>query len=284
MKIRVSGNNLMKTSIKETVHKLFLLTAAIVFLFPFYWMVTTALKTDGNVYVFPPRFFAIPVTFENFISIAPIFPFLTYFKNNMLACTLSAIGQTTCSALAAYAFTRIEWKGRRLFFTATLSTMMIPTAVFAIPWYILYWKLGLLGSLAPLWLPYWFQHPYIIFLLAQFFRGIPQSFSDAAIIDGNGHFGIFFRIVIPLSSPALLTAFLLHFIFLWKDLLIPLMYINDEKLFTFSIGLQTLLGGTVKPSFNEIMAAAFIASLPLVILFIAFRKSIFNGIAVTSDK
>ncbi len=275
---------MVNKKVKSAVHTLFLLVAAMLFLFPFYWMVTTAIKTSGNVYVYPPKFFAIPFTFENFKSIVPIFPFLTYLKNNMFACTLSAIGQTTCSALAAYAFTRIEWRGRKLFFTATLSTMMIPTAVFAIPWYILYWKLGLLGSLAPLWLPYWFQHPYIIFLLAQFFRGVPQSYSDAAVIDGNGHFGIFFRIILPLSIPALLTAFLLHFIFLWKDLLVPLMYINDEKLFTFSIGLQTLLGGTVKPSFNEIMAAAFIASLPLVILFLVFRKSIFSGIAVTSDK
>lgn len=280
----MTGNITVNMNTKKTLHILFLLVTIVLFLFPFYWMVATALKSEGNVYVMPPKFLPIPINFENFVSIIPIFPFMTYLKNNMLACTLSAIGQTTCSALAAYAFSRMEWKGRKTFFMVTLSTMMIPTAVFAIPWYILYWKLGLLGTLMPLWLPYFFQHPYIIFLLTQFFRGIPSTLSDAAIIDGNGHFGIFFRIVIPLSIPALLTAFLLHFIFLWKDLLIPLMYINDEELFTFSIGLQALLGGTVKPSFNEIMAAAFIASLPLVILFILFRKSIFTGIAVTGEK
>lgn len=263
---------------------LFIIITALLFLFPFYWMVVTALKTQGHVYITPPEWFPHSFRLQNFIDILPIFPFTTYLKNNVYACTLSAIGQTVCSALAAYAFSRIKWKGRQLFFIVTISTMMIPPAVFAIPWYILYWKIGILGTLAPLWLPYWFQHPYIIFLLTQFFRGIPNSITDAAIIDGNGDFGIFLRIIVPLSKPALFTAFLLHFIFMWKNLLIPLMYINKKAHFTLSVGLQTLLGGTVKPPFNQVMAAALIASLPLVIIFIIFRKSIFTGIAISSYK
>lgn len=273
-----------KDKIKNIIHSFFLLATALIFLFPFYWMLSTALKAEGHVYVIPPELIPFPINIKNFISITPIFPFFRYLKNNIYTCTLSAIGQTTCSALAAYAFSRIQWKWRDTCFIITLSTMMIPTSVLAIPWYLLYSKIGILGTLAPLWLPYWFQHPFIIFLLTQFFRGIPDSITDAALIDGNGHFGIFFRIIVPLSLPALFTAFLLHFIFLWKDLLIPLMYINDEKLFTFSIGLQTLLGGTVRPSFNEIMAAAFMASFPLVILFILFNKFIFKGISLSSDK
>ena len=107
---------------------------------------------------------------------------------------------------------------------------------------------------------------------------------DAARIDGSTEFGIFFRMIVPLSRPALVAAFLLHFIFIWKNLMIPLMYINSEKLFTLSVGLQALLGGTVKPPFNEDMAAALMSSLPLVIVFIVLRRYIFSGIAATSLK
>jgi multiple sugar transport system permease protein len=260
------------------------IVTALIFLFPFFWMVTTSLKPEDHVYVVPPEWIPRSVDFSNFGNILSVFPFFKYAKNTLIACVLSAFGQTLCSALAAYAFSRLKWKGRNAFFIVTLSTMIIPPSVFAIPWYILYWRLGLLGSLAPLWLPYWFQHPYIIFLLTQFFRTIPESISDAARIDGNNEFMLFWRIIVPLSRPSLVTAFLLHFIFMWKNLMIPLMYINDEELFTLSVGLQALLGGTVKPPFNEVMAAATMASLPLVIIFILLRKSIFSGIAATSLK
>ncbi len=261
-----------------------ILVTSITFLFPFFWMILTSLKAESHVYVSPPEFLPIPVNFENFSKVMVVFPFFRYLWNTFRATVLSAFGQTLCSALAAYAFARLQWKGRNGFFIVTISTMIIPPAVFAIPWYLLYWRLHLLGSLAPLWLPYWFQHPYIIFLLTQFFRTIPDSISDAARIDGNTDFGIFARIIVPLARPALVAAFLLHFIFMWKNLMIPLMYINSEKLFTLSVGLQALLGGTVKPPFNQDMAAALMSSLPLVIVFIALRRFIFSGIAATSLK
>lgn len=261
-----------------------IIVTSLVFFFPFYWMASTALKSTGNIYVLPPQWIPNPVRLRNFIDVYPRFPFLRYLKNTVYSCTLSALGQTICSSLAAYAFSRIKWRGRQTFFIITISTMMVPVGVFAIPWYVLYWQLRLLGTLAPLWLPYWFQHPYIIFLLTQFFRGIPESLSDAARIDGYSDFGIYLKIIIPLAKPALFTAFILHFIFLWKNLLIPLMYLNDEKLFTLSVGLQTMLGGTIRPSFEQVMAAAFIASLPLVILFAIFRRPIMSGVSVSTWK
>jgi len=258
--------------------------SALLFLFPFFWMVSTSLKDSSGVYTNPPKLLPPSIDTSSYTEVLKIFPFSRYLNNTLFACVLSALGQTVCSALAAYAFARMQWKGRDFFFMVTLSTMIIPPSVFAIPWYLLYWRLGLLGTLAPLWLPYWFQHPYIIFLLTQFFRTIPDSISDAARIDGNNEFMIFLRMIVPLSRPSLVTAFLLHFIFMWKNLMIPLMYINKEELFTLSVGLQTLLGGTVKPPFNQVMAAAFMTSLPLVILFMLLRKFIFTGIAASSLK
>lgn len=269
---------------KKGLTYVIILVTSLIFVFPFYWMVSTALKSTGNVYVLPPQWIPNPVQLHNFVDIYSIFPFFLYIRNNVYSCTLSAFGQTLCSSLAAYAFTRIRWPGRNIFFIVTISTMMIPFGVFAVPWYMLYRQLGLLGTLAPLWLPYWFQHPYIIFLLAVFFRSIPNSLSDAARIDGCSHFCIYLRIILPLSKNALLTAFLLHFIFMWKNLLVPLMYINKSELFTLSIGLQNLLGGTIKPSSEQLMAASLIASLPLVILFIIFNKYIMTGIAISSWK
>ena len=261
-----------------------LVALALLFLFPFYWMLSTAFRPQGQVYVVPPHWLPVINDVSNFRGVLQVFPFGRYFWNTLYSSTLSAIGQTACSALAAYAFARMHWRGRNIFVGVTISTMMIPPAVFAIPWYILYWRIGILGTLMPLWLPYWFQHPYIIFLLTQFFRGIPRTLDDAARIDGASDFVIFARVTLPLSRPALFTALLLHFIFMWKNLLVPLMYINDDRLFTLSVGLQTILGGTVKPPFNQVMAAAFLASAPLVAVFLACRKSIFSGIAVSSFK
>ena len=273
-----------RKAVTRSIQALVTVVTALLLLFPFYWMILTSLKAEHQVYSSPPQLLPIPIDFSNFSKVMIVFPFFKYLWNTFRATVLSAFGQTLCSALAAYAFARLRWKGRNAFFVVTISTMIIPPAVFAIPWYLLYWRLHLLGSLAPLWLPYWFQHPYIIFLLTQFFRTIPNSISDAARVDGNTEFGIFFRMIVPLSRPALVAAFLLHFIFMWKNLMIPLMYINNEKLFTLSVGLQALLGGTVKPPFNQIMAAALMSSLPLVIVFILLRRFIFSGIAATSLK
>ncbi len=261
-----------------------ILVTALVFLFPFFWMILTAFKGEKHIYVSPPEFLPIPISLSNFSDVMEVFPFFKYLWNTFRAAILSAIGQTTCSALAAYAFARLTWKFRNAFFIITIGAMIIPPTVFAIPWYMLYWRLGLLGTLAPLWVPYWFQHPYIIFLLTQFFRTIPESFSDAARIDGNSDFGIFLRIIIPLARPSLVAAFLLHFIFLWKNLMIPMMYVNKESLFTLSVGLQALLGGTIKPPFNQDMAAALMTSLPLVVIFLALRRFVFSGIAASSLK
>ena len=268
----------------KSLRLLVTLVTALVFLFPFFWMILTAFKGEKHIYVSPPEFLPVPVSFSNFSDVMQVFPFFKYLWNTFRAAILSAIGQTTCSALAAYAFARLTWKFRNAFFIITIGAMIIPPTVFAIPWYMLYWRLGLLGSLAPLWVPYWFQHPYIIFLLTQFFRTIPDSFSDAARIDGNNDFGIFLRIIIPLARPSLVAAFLLHFIFLWKNLMLPMMYVNKESLFTLSVGLQALLGGTIKPPFNQDMAAALMTSLPLVVIFIALRRFVFSGIAASSLK
>jgi multiple sugar transport system permease protein len=268
----------------RSIQRVVTVVTALVFLFPFFWMILTAFKGEKHIYVSPPEFLPIPISFSNFSDVMEVFPFFKYLWNTFRAALLSAIGQTTCSALAAYAFARLTWKFRNAFFIITIGAMIIPPTVFAIPWYMLYWRLGLLGTLAPLWVPYWFQHPYIIFLLTQFFRTIPESFSDAARIDGNSDFGIFLRIIIPLARPSLVAAFLLHFIFLWKNLMIPMMYVNKESLFTLSVGLQALLGGTIKPPFNQDMAAALMTSLPLVVIFLALRRFVFSGIAASSLK
>ena len=268
----------------QSVRWLVTLVTALIFLFPFFWMILTSFKGEKHIYVSPPEFLPIPISLGNFSDVMEVFPFFKYLWNTFRAAILSAIGQTVCSSLAAYAFARLTWKFRDAFFIITIGAMIIPPTVFAIPWYMLYWRLGLLGSLAPLWVPYWFQHPYIIFLLTQFFRTIPESFSDAARIDGNNDFGIFSRIIIPLARPSLVAAFLLHFIFLWKNLMLPMMYVNKESLFTLSVGLQALLGGTIKPPFNQDMAAALMTSLPLVVIFLALRRFVFSGIAASSLK
>ena len=204
--------------------------------------------------------------------------------NTLWVCVLGMIGTTLVSALAAYGFAFGTFGGKKLLFALTLATMMVPFPATMVPLYQLYRDLGWIGTFKPLWVHCWFGAAFNIFLLRQFFLGLPKDLLDAARIDGCGELEIFWHVVVPLSRPALAMVALFHFLYAWKDFMAPMLYLNDKSQFTLSLGLhafQSQQGGT---PWHLVMAASAVFSLPLIVLFLFMVKTFIRGVAMTGIK
>ena len=226
----------------------------------------------------------IKLWWSNYAMVFKKIPFLTYAKNTLIVCILSVLGTTFSSALVAYGFSRIKWPGRDFFFMLTLATMMIPFAVTMVPLYGVFRKLGFIGSLRPLWVPYMFGAAFNIFLLKQFFMTIPHDLTDAARVDGCSEFGIFLRMIIPLSKPALTVVALFHFMYAWNDFMGPLIYLTDQDTYTLSLGLQIFQSQHGGTEWHLLMAASAMIILPILIMFFFAQKTFVEGIALSGMK
>jgi multiple sugar transport system permease protein len=261
-----------------------LIIAAALFLFPFLWVFSTSLKTLPEATAVPPTILPKEWLWSNFALATSKIPFWRQFSNTVILCALNVIGTTLSCSIVAYGFSRIDWRGRDLFFWITLSTMMIPGAVLMVPLYSMFRSLGWIGTMLPLWVPAFFASAYNIFLLRQFFLGIPRSLTEAAQIDGCSEWQIFWRIVLPLSRPAIVIVALFSFMYVWNDFMGPLIYLTDERQFTLALGLQAFqsrLGGT---EINLLMAAAALVMLPVLIIFFFAQRYIIEGISMSGSK
>jgi len=211
-------------------------------------------------------------------------PFLTYAKNTLIVCVLGVTGVTFSSALVAYGFARIRWPGRDFIFMMSLATMMIPFAVTMVPLFAVFKSLRLIGTLQPLWVPYVFGSAFNIFLLRQFFMTIPRDLTDAAKVDGCTEIGIFFRVILPLSKPALLVVALFHFLYSWNDFLGPLVYLIKKETYTLSLGLQVFQSQHGGTEWHLLMAASAMVILPILIMFFFAQKTFIQGISLTGLK
>ncbi|NQU41157.1 MAG: carbohydrate ABC transporter permease [Lentisphaerae bacterium] len=207
-----------------------------------------------------------------------------YLKNTVILCVLTVVGTVLSSALAAYGFSRIDWRGRNKVFLIALATMMIPFPVVMVPLYCLYRSLGWIGTLRPLWVGSFFAGAFNVFLLRQFFMSIPKDLSDAARIDGCGEFRIFWQIIMPLCRPALMVVGLFQFMATWNDFLGPLIYLTDQKDFTLALGLQFFQSQHGGTEWNYLMAASTLVILPIIIIFFIAQKSFVEGISMTGLK
>lgn len=211
-------------------------------------------------------------------------PFFTYAKNTLIVSVLGVAGAVLANSIVAYGFSRIEWKGRDLFFILTLATMMIPFPVTMIPLFATFRRLHWIGTLKPLWVPAFFGHAFNIFLLRQFYLTIPRDLSDAARIDGCSEFAIFRKIILPLSTKALAVVALFHFIYAWNDFMGPLLYLTRQETFTLSLGLQFYQSQQGGSEWHYLMAASTVIVVPIVILFFFTQKTFIQGIATTGAK
>ncbi len=269
---------------QHSVLYIILVALAAVFALPLFWMVTTALKTDTQVLVFPPQWIPSPAEWRNFREAWNFAPFDTYLKNTLIITVSATIGQVISASLVGYGFARLRFPGREPLFMLLIATTMLPYIVTLVPQFLLFRELGWINSFLPLTVPYFFGgSPFLIFLLRQYFRTIPMDLSDAARLDGASEFGIFFRIILPLAQPAIVTVAIFSFLAHWNDYLGPLIYLNDENKKTLMLGLRGFIGET-QQRFQYLMAASTLVAMPTIILFFLFQRVFIRSVVLTGMK
>ncbi|MBW9315590.1 carbohydrate ABC transporter permease [Bacillus subtilis] len=260
-----------------------LVSLSIVFILPFLWLVGTSLKPENEAISFPPSLLPKVWDFANYIDVFTIVDFGQYYLNSIIVTVATVIGTVLSSTLVAYGFARIKGKGRDVWFILLLATMMLPPQVTMIPVYMIFAKLGWTNTFLPLIVPAFFGNAYFIFLLRQFFKTIPKELEESAYLDGCSTLGIFWRIVLPLSTPAVITVALLSFMWTWNDFLGPLIYLNDDSKFTLALGILQFKGALLI-EWGPMMAASVLIILPLIIMFFVGQKYFIEGIATTGGK
>ncbi len=262
---------------------LFLLVFAFVFIVPFIWLLSGSLKTSSELFADPPVW--IPETFQwsNYKEAFTSFPFLLYLKNTLIIVFFTCMGAVLSNSLIAYGFSRIEWKGRNAVFIIVLATLMLPFQVIMVPLFLLFKEINWVGTYLPLIVPHFFGNPFFIFLLRQFFIGIPKELSESARMDGAKELQIYWKVILPLSKPVLATVVIFQFIEAWRDFLGPLIFLNDNKLYTLSLGVQQIMSQN-DPRWTLLMAVGVAMTLPIIIIFFFLQRYFIQGITFTGSK
>lgn len=253
------------------------------YLLPFVWMASTSLKPATQLFVHPPVWLPNPLEWQNFVDAVTQVPFFSYFKNTLVVAMLASLGVVLSCPLVGYSLARLQWKGRNFLFVLTLAVMMVPSPVTMVPLFIIWSGLDLTGTFVPLIAPAYFGVPFYIFLMRQFFKTLPKSLEDSARMDGCSEFKIYYRIMLPLCQPAVLTIALFQFMASWNDFLGPLIYLNDESTYTLQIGLQQFKQAQ-STSWGPLMAASVLVVLPVIMLYFVVQRSFVQGITLGSVK
>jgi multiple sugar transport system permease protein len=271
-------------SLQPLVSRLFLVGMSLFYISPMYWMLVTALKSDRELATFPPTIWPHEIVWQNFDQATRSFPFLSYLQNTIFYAALTVLGSVLSNFVIAYGFSRIKWTGRDLLFYPVIASIFIfiqfpVNPITMVPMFSFFARLGLVNSFLPLILPTFFGNPFFIFLLRQFMLQIPADISEAARIDGANEFQIMYRIILPLARPALVVVGLLAGVNAWNDFLGPLIYLQNDKLYTLSLGLtffKTMHG----IQFNLLMAASCLVVLPVIVVFLFFQRFFIEGISL----
>lgn len=258
---------------------------ALVFMIPLIWMLSTALKESKQVFVFPPQWIPDPVMWENFAKgWNDYLPFNRFLLNSLIITGNNIVGNLISCSLAAFAFARLRARGRNFFFVLVLGTMLLPAEVTIIPQYVLFTKLGWNNTWLPLMVPAWFGWAFFIFLLRQFFMGIPRELDEAARLDGASSWRILWSIILPLSKPALATVVIFAFIGNWNNFLYPLIYIRSTDMQVLAVGLNMFRGAYGNTNYNYMMAVALLVLMPVLLVFFFGQRLFVRGIALTGIK
>ncbi|HEU5013526.1 MAG TPA: carbohydrate ABC transporter permease [Roseiflexaceae bacterium] len=273
----------IKHASREILTHIVLIPAAFLFLLPFLWMLSTSLKPDAQLYSYPPVWIPHPFQWANYPKSVTYVPFFLYLRNTVVISVASMIGVIFSSSLVSYSLARIPWPGRHFLFLLTIATLMLPFQVTLIPVFLVFKNLGWVGDLRPLIVPQFFGHALYIFLLRQFFMSIPMELSEAARIDGANEFRIFWSVIMPLAKPALATVAVFQFIRSWTDYLNPLIYLNDQNLYTLQLGLYQY-SSQYGREWGLLMSAAVLITLPPIITFFFTQRTFVQGVTLTGIK
>lgn len=260
-----------------------LLLLSCVMIFPFFWLVRSALMTDREIMTMPMQWLPSRPRFENFVDAMNHSPFLRFFMNSVFVTSINVVAQVLSASFIAMGFARFNFKGKNFWFGAILSTMMIPYTVLMIPQFIGWQAVGAYNTYLPLIIPAFFGNAFNIFLMVQYYRGIPKDYDEAALVDGASHLRIYVSIILPMSKPVLCSVGVFAFMNTWNDFLGPLLYLDKEKMKTISLGLQNFIGQYTS-SWNLMMAASLVAIVPMIIIFFFAQRYFIEGITFSGLK
>jgi multiple sugar transport system permease protein len=263
-----------------------LIGASIVMLYPLLWMLSASFRPEDEIFS-STSIWPSSISFEGYISgwNGLSRTFATFFLNSFIVSILCVIGNLAACSLTAFAFARLNFWGRNFWFALMLGTLMLPYQVVLIPQYVLFLNLGWVNTFLPLVVPkYLAVDAFFIFLMVQFFRGIPRELDEAAMMDGCSAWRIYWKILLPLSMPVLTTAGIFTFIFTWDDFFAPLIYLSDIRTYTVTLALRTFVDSTAESNWSGLFAMSILSLLPIFIFFLFFQRLLIEGIATTGMK
>jgi multiple sugar transport system permease protein len=264
----------------------FLIVMSLIMLYPLFWLVSASFKPENEIFstlnLWPSEF-----RWDNYSGGWEGLPisFTTFFTNSLIVTVLSVIGNLFSCSFAAYAFARLQFTARNFFFALMMMTLMIPYHVVLIPQYVLFLNLGWIDTYLPLIVPRFLAYDaFFIFLMVQFFWQLPRELDEAAMIDGYSVYKIYWLIVLPLSLPAMATAAIFSFIWVWEDFLAPLIYLNDIKNYTVPLALRLFVDGESQSAYGQMFAMSLLSLVPVFLFFVIFQRLIIKGIAMSGLK
>jgi multiple sugar transport system permease protein len=260
-----------------------LVSGAICCLIPLLWLVRSSLMSTEDMFKLPLIFFPKKIRFQNYAEVFTMVPFAKFYVNTIFVVTFNIFGALISNLMIAYGLTRIEFKGRKLMFSLSIGTLMLPAYVQLIPLFIEWNWFGKINTFFPLIVPAFFGNAFFIFMLCQFLRTIPRDFDEAAFMDGANYPLIIVKIIFPLAKPAMAVVAIFQFMFTWNDFMGPLLFLNDREKFTLAIGIRTFISTYYTP-WGVLMAAATLTILPLIVLFFSAQKFFISGLTLGGIK
>lgn len=282
VKPRLSGRQVRRALSAGAIHSVLIAGLVLIF-FPIAWAVSTSLKHPGDIFLFPPTWIPNPIHWQNYVEAMTKADFGRYFLNTTFITVVDIVAKVASCSLVAFSFARLRWWGRDVLFMVMLSTLMLPQQVTLIPQFIIYRQLGWIDTFMPLIVPNLFGGPFFTFLLRQFFLSISTDLDDAARIDGCSSWGVYWRIILPLSRPALMMVAIYVFNITWNDFFGPLIYLHNRNNYTISLGLQAFQTQS-GPEWHLIMAASLVSMLPVLVLFFFGQRYFIQGVVFSGVK
>lgn len=273
--------------ISKILYHVFIAALGFIMVYPVLWMISGSLKNNseilsGSLSLIPPAW-----RWENFSRGWAGFgkiTFATYFKNSIWITCLATLGTVLSSAVIAYALSRLKFKGRKLWFTVMIGTMLLPGQVVMIPQYLIYNRIGWVGTPLPLIVPHFFGAPFFIYMMMQFMAGIPRELDEAAIIDGCSKYSVFTRVVFPLLKPSLISTIIIQFYWKWDDYMGPMLYLGKPASYTVSIAVKLFADATSTTDYGAMFAMSTLSMIPVFIIFLVFNRYLVDGISTSGLK
>ena len=271
---------------RTVIYHIFVVAFGLLMIYPVIWMIISSFKLKSEILGSNAPFWPSTWVFENYPNGwngAGVYTFATYFKNSLIVSCLGTLGTVLSSAMVSYSLARVPFKGRKIWFTCMIMTMLLPGQVLMIPQYIIWNNMGLVGTFIPLVLPKYLGWPFFIYMMMQFIRGLPKELDEAAMIDGCSKYSIFSRIILPLLGPSIITTIVISFYWIWDDYMGPLLYLTKPALYTVSLGIKNFADaqGT---NFGPMFAMSSLSLIPVFLLFLFFNRYLMDGVTAGSVK